>query len=253
MKGASHTPRGGRPTARTETRVATRTERESQAAAGGKLYYSISEVAELLNVKAHVLRYWETQFKMLRPKKNRAGNRSYRVKDVKMALRIKKLLYDEGFTIAGARRKLLDERRSGGTQTELDFVGISRDDLLKMLKQDLGELLQVLRGEIPLEALGRREDAPDDERARRGIFTDLDLAAEAGADEGSGEEDSAGDAEEGMVLADEEADVPDDEAAEPAEHPEDRAALRPGGGEVEARADDPAGIPGGPLGGENSD
>ncbi len=269
MRGASNTPRGGRPTARTETRVATRTERESQTAGGGKLYYSISEVAELLNVKAHVLRYWETQFKMLRPKKNRAGNRSYRVKDVKMALRIKKLLYDEGFTIAGARRKLLDERRSGGTQTEIDFVGISRDDLLKMLKQDLGELLQVLRGEIPLEALGRREDAPDNERARRGIFTDLDLAAEAGSDEGSGEEDSAGDAEEEMVLADGAADVPDDDdtadvpddedtadvpdgAAEPAERPEDRVAVPPGGGEVEAHAGDPAGIPGG-LGGENSD
>ena len=72
------------------------------AAAGGKLYYSISEVAELVSVKPHVLRYWETQFKMLRPRKNRAGNRSYRVKDVKMALRIRKLLYDEGFTIAGA-------------------------------------------------------------------------------------------------------------------------------------------------------
>jgi len=208
VTGASNTPRGGRLAVRTETRVATRSEKESAAASGGKLYYSISEVAELLNVKAHVLRYWETQFKMLRPKKNRAGNRSYRVRDVKMALRIKKLLYDEGFTIAGARRKLLDERRSGGTQTELDFVGISRDDLLKMLKQDLGELLQVLRGEIPLESLGRREDAPDEERARRGIWTDLDLGAAAGAEEGAGED--------GIGLEDDPAETAAETTAEPA-------------------------------------
>jgi DNA-binding transcriptional MerR regulator len=118
-----------------------------------KLYYSISEVAELVNVKPHVLRYWETQFKMLRPRKNRAGNRSYRAKEVQLAMRIKRLLYDEGFTIAGARRKLLDERRSGQAQTELDFVGLSQGEFLDVLRRDLQGLLSVVRGEKPFETL----------------------------------------------------------------------------------------------------
>src|SRR4029453_4065490 len=158
-------------------RVATRNpnvQDDTPKESGGKLYYSISEVAELVSVKPHVLRYWETQFKMLLPRKNRAGNRSYRVKDVKMALRIRRLLYDEGFTIAGARRKLLDERRDG--QTELDFVGISKEEFLKMMRRDLTELLQVLKGEKPLEALGHKDE--EEERLpssgrRRGLFADL--------------------------------------------------------------------------------
>ena len=73
-----------------------------------KLYRSISEVSDMLDVKPHVLRYWETQFSMLRPKKNRAGNRMYRPDEVRMLLRIKELLYEKRYTIAGARRTLLD-------------------------------------------------------------------------------------------------------------------------------------------------
>ncbi len=179
--------------------MATRKVRESAQDGSGKLYYSISEVAELLNVKAHVLRYWETQFKTLRPRKNRAGNRSYRVKDVKIALRIKKLLYEEGFTIAGARRKLLDERRSGGGQTELDFVGISREELLRMLKQDVTELLAVLRGEMPIEVLSRREETTGTGGRRKGLFRDLEFATGAEAD--TTEEETAFE-EEGEVTAD---------------------------------------------------
>jgi len=157
----------------------------------GKLYYSISEVAELVNVKAHVLRYWETQFKMLHPRKNRAGNRSYRVKDVKMALRIKRLLYDEGFTIAGARRKLLDERRNRDTQTELNFVGISREDFVKMLRRDLGELLQVVQGERTFDSLGRRDEGEEQDLGREtrgGIFSDLELGGDADEGEEGAEE-----------------------------------------------------------------
>ncbi len=194
--------------------MATRTDRESAASSGGKLYYSISEVAELLNVKAHVLRYWETQFKMLRPRKNRAGNRSYRVKDVKMALRIKKLLYDEGFTIAGARRKLLDERRSAGGQTELDFVGISRDELLHMVENDLSELLRVVRGEQPIESLGQQPHAAG------GLFHDLDLT--------NGEAPAA---------TTEEDDVVESDAVEPAPPPPRRVGEeKPGGDSVESLA-----------------
>lgn len=76
-----------------------------------KIYFKIGEVCDLVGVQAHVLRYWETEFPQLSPQKNRSGQRSYRRKDVEMSLRIKELLYDEMFTIAGARKKLQLEVR----------------------------------------------------------------------------------------------------------------------------------------------
>ena len=73
-------------------------------------------------MKPHVLRYWETQFSMLRPRKNRAGNRMYRPDEVKLLFRIKELLYDRRFTIAGAKRHLLDQRKDPAPQqVELVF------------------------------------------------------------------------------------------------------------------------------------
>lgn len=77
-----------------------------------KLFFKIGEVCDIAGVQAHVLRYWETEFPMLQPQKNRSGQRTYRRKDVEMALRIKELLYEEGFTIAGAKRKLSGENRA---------------------------------------------------------------------------------------------------------------------------------------------
>ena len=79
-----------------------------------KIYFKIGEVCELVGVQAHVLRYWETEFPMLSPQKNKSGQRSYRRRDVEIALRIKQLLYNEMFTIAGARKKLQSESRDGG-------------------------------------------------------------------------------------------------------------------------------------------
>jgi DNA-binding transcriptional MerR regulator len=76
-----------------------------------KLYFSISEVSELTSVKPHVLRYWESEFPDLRPKKNRAGNRSYRERDIKMVMSIRDLLYKQGFTIQGARMQLRDRTK----------------------------------------------------------------------------------------------------------------------------------------------
>ena len=78
-----------------------------------KIYFKIGEVCDLVGVQPHVLRYWETEFPMLSPQKNRSGQRSYRRRDVEMALRIKELLYDEMFTIAGAKKKLVSESREG--------------------------------------------------------------------------------------------------------------------------------------------
>ena len=74
-----------------------------------KIYFKIGEVCDLVGVQAHVLRYWETEFPQLSPQKNRSGQRSYRRKDVEISLRIKELLYDDMYTIAGARKKLQTE------------------------------------------------------------------------------------------------------------------------------------------------
>ncbi len=76
-----------------------------------KLFFKIGEVCELTGVQAHVLRYWESEFPMLAPQKNRAGQRTYRKRDVEMALRIKELLYDDQYTIAGAKKKLASDLR----------------------------------------------------------------------------------------------------------------------------------------------
>ncbi len=76
-----------------------------------KIFFKIGEVCDIVDVQAHVLRYWETEFPMLSPQKNRSGQRSYRRRDVEIALRIKELLYDELYTIAGAKKKLQIELR----------------------------------------------------------------------------------------------------------------------------------------------
>jgi DNA-binding transcriptional MerR regulator len=79
-----------------------------------KLFFKIGEVCDLAGVQAHVLRYWESEFPMLAPQKNRAGQRVYRKRDVEIALRIKELLYEDQYTIAGAKKRLTNELRSGG-------------------------------------------------------------------------------------------------------------------------------------------
>lgn len=89
-----------------------------------KLFFKIGEVCELAGVQAHVLRYWESEFPMLAPQKNRAGQRVYRKRDVEMALRIKELLYEDQYTIAGAKKRLTNELRGGG---KLKVVGAEED------------------------------------------------------------------------------------------------------------------------------
>lgn len=79
-----------------------------------KLFFKIGEVCELAGVQAHVLRYWESEFPMLAPQKNRAGQRVYRKRDVEIALRIKELLYEDQYTIAGAKKRLAIDLRGGG-------------------------------------------------------------------------------------------------------------------------------------------
>ena len=89
---------------------------------GERLYYSISEVCEMTDLKPHVLRYWETVFPMLRPSKNQAGNRIYRPRDLELIRLIRKLLYDERFTVDGALQRLEELRHvPGQEQMELDL------------------------------------------------------------------------------------------------------------------------------------
>jgi DNA-binding transcriptional MerR regulator len=107
-----------------------------------KVYYSIGEVCDLTGLKPHVLRYWETQFAVLNPPKNRAGNRIYRAKEIELILLVKHLLYEQKYTIEGANKKLLDMRKEGGLESEgHEMVG---PDFFTGLKSELEELRRVL-------------------------------------------------------------------------------------------------------------
>jgi DNA-binding transcriptional MerR regulator len=115
-----------------------------------KLYYSIGEVSKIMNLKAYVLRYWETEFKQLNPPKNRAGNRTYRQSDIDLILYIKDLLYTKKFTIEGARHQLAMEKegKKDGVAAPVESVQqplpVRKETLLK-IKQELETLLEILR------------------------------------------------------------------------------------------------------------
>jgi DNA-binding transcriptional MerR regulator len=106
-----------------------------------KLYYKIGEVCEILGVEAYVLRYWETEFPSLRPRKSKGHQRLYRPRDIELLIHIRRLLYDEGFTIAGARRRLQADRRrvdSGSPPAPEPAENISR------VRRELESILTLL-------------------------------------------------------------------------------------------------------------
>lgn len=105
-----------------------------------KLYFRIGEVSTLCKLPAYVLRFWETEFPQLKPVKSSTGQRTYRRKEVETVLRIKQLLYEEGFTIAGARQQLRVESK---TQAPLPFPTHPSGDL-KRLRHGLQEILTIL-------------------------------------------------------------------------------------------------------------
>ncbi len=109
-----------------------------------KLYFRIGEVARLCRLPAYVLRFWETEFAQLRPSKSNTGQRMYRRREVEMALRIKELLYEEGFTIAGARQHLRTESKAIKLQPALPFDARQLPKDLKNLRQGLQEVLGIL-------------------------------------------------------------------------------------------------------------
>jgi DNA-binding transcriptional MerR regulator len=109
-----------------------------------KLYFRIGEVSSLVRLPAYVLRFWETEFPQLKPVKSSTGQRMYRQRDVENVLHIKKLLYEEGFTIAGARQQMKDEAKPTKRQSGLPFPKQSKADGIKKVRQGLQEILGIL-------------------------------------------------------------------------------------------------------------
>ena len=109
-----------------------------------KLYFRIGEVARLSKLEPYVLRFWETEFPQLKPSKGSTGQRMYRRRDVENILHIKRLLYDDGYTIAGAREKMKAESRPKAGQSVLPLVSAPSTDRLKRMRQELRELLRML-------------------------------------------------------------------------------------------------------------
>jgi len=108
-----------------------------------KVFFKIGEVAEIAGVEQHVLRYWEDEFDMLCPDKNRSGQRLYQKKDVELVLEIKRLLYEEKFTIAGAKIKLRKYKKKGSPEE----IQEDREKFLQWkreIKRDLEEILNTL-------------------------------------------------------------------------------------------------------------
>jgi len=108
-----------------------------------KLYFRIGEVASLCRLPAYVLRFWETEFPQIKPVKSSTGQRMYRKRDVESVLHIKQLLYEQGFTIAGARQQLRSEIKADKTQTTIPFPTHSAAEI-QHIRQGLREILGLL-------------------------------------------------------------------------------------------------------------
>jgi len=107
-------------------------------------YFSIGDVCDLTDLKPHVLRYWESQFKFLSPAKNRSGNRVYQRKEIELILLVKHLLYVDKYTIEGARLKL-DEHRKAGDLKAVARAALSLETV-ESLERELKDLLKMLQG-----------------------------------------------------------------------------------------------------------
>ncbi len=114
-----------------------------------KVYYSIGEVCDLTGLKPHVLRYWESQFDVLNPTKNRAGNRVYRAKEIEIVLLVKHLLYEEKYTIEGANQRLAELRSEGALEEERQDV--LNPEFLSHMKEELEALRDILSPGTPLD------------------------------------------------------------------------------------------------------
>jgi DNA-binding transcriptional MerR regulator len=120
-----------------------RASRNAEVIIPDKLYFRIGEVASLCRLPAYVLRFWETEFPQLKPVKSSTGQRMYRKRDVESVVRIKKLLYEDGFTIAGARVQLREETKSERNQTTLPFP-VKPAVNVAHLRNELQQILHIL-------------------------------------------------------------------------------------------------------------
>jgi DNA-binding transcriptional MerR regulator len=112
-------------------------------------FFSIGEVCQLTDLKPHVLRYWESQFRFLNPAKNRSGNRVYKAREVELIMLVKHLLYTEKFTIEGARQRLDQYRRSGELRGQA--MGAARSEMVREIRRDLEDVIAVLEGREPVK------------------------------------------------------------------------------------------------------
>lgn len=110
---------------------------------GTKVYHNIREVGEMTSLKPYVLRFWESEFPQLRPRLSRGGRRQYQLDDIKMVLMIKKLLYEDGFTIAGARTRLAEIREQDPDQMEIPFNQFKERSQLGQVINELKDLLKL--------------------------------------------------------------------------------------------------------------
>lgn len=110
-----------------------------------KLYYSIGEVSKLTNLKAYVLRYWESEFNQLNPPKNRAGNRTYRQRDIDIIIKIKDLLYEKKYTIEGAKKSLSNKSdiKKKEISARSEFINLEKEKLFT-IKSELKKILKII-------------------------------------------------------------------------------------------------------------
>ncbi len=108
----------------------------------GKLFYRVGEVSQLVGVESYVLRYWEKMFPQLKPEKDEGGQRVYTKSDIDVVLSIKNLLYEERYTIDGARRKLKRERKQKGSKDAQELLNVLRD-----VRNTLQEISAILKKE----------------------------------------------------------------------------------------------------------
>ncbi|HRP08219.1 MAG TPA: MerR family transcriptional regulator [Gemmatimonadales bacterium] len=110
-------------------------------------FFSIGEVCALTDLKPHVLRYWESQFRFLNPAKNRSGNRVYKAREVEMVMLVKHLLYTERYTIEGARQRLDQYRRTGDLRGQA--MAAMRAGMVRDIGRQLDDVIAVLEGREP--------------------------------------------------------------------------------------------------------
>lgn len=128
---------------RLSNRAMAKSAKSAEVAVPDKLYFRIGEVSRLCHLPAYVLRFWESEFPQLKPIKSSTGQRMYRRKDVENVLKIKNLLYEEGFTIVGARQQLRSEIKTDKKQSPLPFPSQPVPEL-KYIRQGLRDILTIL-------------------------------------------------------------------------------------------------------------